>query len=550
MDGQKEISGHIVDVLRHIEYDGTLVINGGKIAGIRQEAVPQESPYILPGFIDSHVHIESTLLTPEHYAAMAVRRGVTAIITDPHEIANVLGIKGIEYMIANGGRVHFHFNFGVPSCVPCTPFETSGATIGHSEIADLLKRDDICCVSEFMNAPGVLGGDPECLSKLSEAVKAGKPVDGHAPGMGRGDLVRYAAAGISTDHECVTLEEGRDHIAAGMYVMIREGSASCDYEALAPLLAESAGRLMFCSDDKYADEFAEGYIDSMVARAVKDGYPLWNVLDAACLTPVRHYGLKHGMLQPGDNADFILTDNLTDFNVLSTWIDGRAVFDSGTVCMDELIIDSSPCGCPPNAFAAGSITTDDITVKGHGRQIKVISAMDRTLRTGVLVTTPKVQDGLLVSDATSDILKLVVHNRYKKAEPQVAFIHGFGLTKGAIASSIAHDSHNIIATGVDDEDIARAVNRVIELKGGIVIADGDRITELPLPVAGLMSDLSGEEVAGLHIALKEEAKRLGCEMDSPFMTLSFMALPVIPDLKLTDKGLFDANSFRFTDMEV
>lgn len=546
MDRRKEISGHIVDALQHKIYDGTLIVSDGRIEGIRRECVPEAAPYILPGFIDAHIHIESTLLTPENYAAMAVRRGVTSIITDPHEIANVLGMEGIEYMIGNGRRVHFHFNFAAPSCVPCTPFETSGATIGHEQIAELLEKDEVCCVAEFMNAPGVLGGDPECLAKLQAAKDTGKPVDGHAPGMCREDLIKYAAAGISTDHECVSLEEGRNHVAAGMSVIIREGSASCDYESLAPLLAEAPGMVMFCSDDKYADELAEGYIDALVKRAVRDGYSLWSVLDAACITPVRHYGLRQGLLREGDNADFILVDSLSDFNVLSTWIDGKEVFAGGKVCRDELIIDGGPQRPSPNAFAAGPIQEKDIAAKATGGKIKVITASDRTLRTGTDVITPKTEDGNIVADTDTDVLKLIVYNRYREAGPQVAFIHGFGLKRGAIASSVAHDSHNIIAVGAGDSDIVSAVNRLVELKGGIVLADGENLTEMPLPVAGLMSDRDGETVSRIHLELKKEAKRLGCTFDAPFMTLSFMALPVIPEVKLTDKGLFDALRFSFT----
>ena len=544
-----EIYGHIVDVINRRIYDGIIKVEGGLITRTGTARIPEDAPYILPGFIDSHIHIESTLLTPEHYAALAIGKGVVSIVTDPHEIANVLGVRGIAFMIDNGKKVRFHFNFGAPSCVPCTSFETSGAVIDHEEIARLLKRDEVCCVAEFMNAFGLIGGAPECIAKVEAAGRTGKPVDGHAPGLDRDSLLKYAAAGVSTDHECVSLKEALDHLDAGIMVQIREGSASRDFEALSSLLADHSDRIMFCSDDKYPDDMQEGYIDRMVSLAVKKGYPLWNVLDAACVTPVRHYGLKSGLLQEGDNADFIMVDNLSDFNVKATYIDGKCVFRDGNIIREEFIKDSSLLRDLPNNFKAGRISKEDLRVSPEpGRKMKVIVASDLSIRTGTMYTEPLTKDGNVVSDTASDVLKTVVCNRYAHSRPRIAFIHGFGLKRGAIASSIAHDSHNIVAIGADDESIVKAVNRLVRLKGGLVVYDDGHFCELPLPVAGLMSELDGGKVARRFRKLKKCAEDIGCVFKSTFMTLSFMCLPVIPDLKLTDKGLFDANKFRFTGL--
>ncbi len=557
-----EIRGHIVDVLDRRLYDGAIEVQEGIIKCIKPCEVPAQAPYILPGFIDAHVHIESTLLIPENYAEVACSKGVVAVVTDPHEIANVSGLEGIRFMIENGKKANFHFNFCAPSCVPSTGFETSGATIDHNGIAALLESNDMCALAEFMNAFGVITNDKECLAKLEAAKKAGKPVDGHASGLHGQDLLKYSAAGISTDHECVSMEEALERIKAGMKVIIREGSAACDFEALSALLADHSNELMFCSDDKYPDELMEGYIDEMVRRSIAKGYPLWNVLNAACVTPVKHYNLKHGLLKQGQGADFILVDSLEYFYVLATYINGEQVY-SGNVC--------KPC-CNkssitekgtdfPNAFRAGKITDKDIQVvlnennpdaKEHqgnaGVNMKVITAEDLSIRTGVMSVVPKIECSKTVPNIENDILKLVVYSRYGNGRPQTAFIHGFKLKTGAMASTIAHDSHNIVAVGTNDNDIVKAINRLIELKGGMIVCNGNESAELALPVAGLMSDLDCETVAKKYKSLKEQVRLLGCGFSAAFMTLSFMCLPVIPELKLTDKGLFNANEFSFTGL--
>lgn len=542
------ISGHIVDIPGKRIFDGTVTVSNGKIFKIEEESVDSDAPYLLPGFIDSHIHIESTLLTPEKYAALAVTKGVVAVVSDPHEIANVLGVEGIDYMVENGRRVHFHFNFEASSCVPCTPFETAGGVIGPDEIAALLERDEICAEGEFMNAFGVITGDKGCLAKIEAAKKAGKVIDGHAPGLDKESLAKYAAAGIATDHECVTLEEAQERLSLGMTIQIREGSAASDFKALSPILADHPDHVCMCSDDKYPNELQEGYIDAMVRDAVAAGYPLWNVLGAACVEPVKLYGLRHGLLREGDGADFIAVDNLKDFNVLQTYIDGVKVFGQGCASIEK-------AGAPardtyPNKFAAKEISAEDIAVKvkDTDAMLKVITAADLSLRTGVESVRPKIEGGLAVADPSRDILKIIVYNRYENAAPSVAFIKGFTLRKGAMASTIAHDSHNIVATGTSDEEIVKVVNRLVALKGGIVASDGEKIAELPLPIAGLMSGEDGKEVARKYAALKQMACEMGCTFNAPFMTMAFMALPVIPDLKITDKGLFDVTKFEFTSL--
>ncbi|MCQ2067275.1 MAG: adenine deaminase [Bacteroidaceae bacterium] len=551
MDDDRIVSGHIVDVLNREIYDGSVVVRNGRIESIVRSEVSSDAPYILPGMVDSHVHIESTLLIPEKYAALAVEKGVVAVVSDPHEIANVLGVPGVMFMIENGRKVRFHFNFAASPVVPCTTFETAGASFSIGDIEALLSRDDIYGLGEFMNVPGVVSADSRCQAILDAVKRVGKPIDGHAPGATKDVLRLYADAGVTTDHECVTLSEAYDHLDVGIKVIIREGSASCDFEALSPLLAECTDSLMFCSDDKYPGELLEGYIDSLVRRSLAKGMPLWNVLNAACVTPVRHYGLRNGLLQQGDSADFIVVDNLQDFNVLSTFIDGRAVYENGMLRSDELLTDPSPLDVMPNRFAAGSITADDIRVTPAGELMKVIVAENLSIRTGMKYVRPLVKDGNVISDTGHDVLKMVVCNRYESAAPQMAFISGFRLKRGAMASTIAHDSHNIVAVGASDAELVRVINRLTELRGGIVISDGNGgISELPLPVAGLMSPLDGREVARRFSHLLSQAASQGCPFSAAFMTLSFMCLPVIPDLKLTDKGLFDVRKFGFTNLFV
>lgn len=526
-------------------------------------------PYILPGFVDAHVHIESSLLIPSEFARMAVVHGTIATVSDPHEIANVCGMEGIEFMIRNGNSVPFYFNFGAPSCVPATGFETAGATLDAEAVASLLERKDIKYLSEMMNFPGVLHKDPEVMAKIAAAKRLGKPVDGHAPGLRGEDARQYIDAGISTDHECFTAEEALDKLRAGMHILIREGSAARNFEALIPLLNDYPEKIMFCSDDKHPDSLLIGHMNALCARAVAKGIDVFKVLRAACLNPVEHYGLEHGMLRAGDPADFIVVGDLVDFRVLQTYIKGQCVAANGVtrIASSHLVVSSATpttsgsllTASPVNNFKAGPRQVEDFAYpldkwgeQENVEQVYCIEALDGQLITNRLIvpvadTLPK--DLHLYSNPEKDILKIVVVNRYNPAPVAKSFIKNFGLKRGAIASSVAHDSHNIVAVGVDDESICRAINLIIAAKGGLSCVDpaaaSPRPTELllPLPVGGLMSLDDAYRVAESYTAIDNMAKDLGSTLAAPFMTLSFMALLVIPHLKLGDLGLFDGDKF-------
>lgn len=535
------IPGRIVDIHQKKVFQGRLVIENDHIVAVEEGDFGGDA-FILPGFIDAHVHIESSMLLPSEFARLAVVHGTVGSVSDPHEIANVLGIDGVRFMIENGRKVPFHFYFGAPSCVPATPFETAGASLDVTDVVTLLEMPEIRYLSEMMNFPGVLGGDPAVMAKIAAARERGKPVDGHAPGL-LGDAAKaYAAAGISTDHECFTIEEGRDKIQAGMKVLIREGSAARNFDALVPLLHEEPGMVMFCSDDKHPDELVKGHINQLVSRAVKQGFPLFDVLRAATLNPVEHYGLDAGLLRTGDRADFIVVKDLQDFQVLATYIAGEKVAEAG-----RTLIPHHP-ESTPNQFNARRLKQDDLRITDKGLDIKVIEAYDGQLITGRKDVRPLVKDGLICSDTDRDILKMLVLNRYEPALPALDFVTRFGLKKGAIASTVAHDSHNIICVGTNDEDMVNAVNLLIGNRGGIVLVNGEEIHLLPLPVAGIMSDQDGYEVAAKYEKIDHRVKELGSTLNAPFMTLSFMALLVIPALKLSDKGLFDGNTFQFTEI--
>jgi len=548
---QQKIYGNIVDVVNKKIFRGCLCIRNGKIDSIEElDSTPSNFGFILPGFIDSHIHIESTLLTPENFAKMAVQRGTLAVVADPHEIANVLGIEGVNFMIQNGKKVRFHFNFGASPCVPSTSFETNGATLDSHQIAELLQNDDIYGLAEMMNVPGVLFGDKETMAKIKAARQLGKPIDGHAPNVSSDQLIQYFEAGVTTDHECTTLKEGLEHIQIGMKVQIREGSAACDFEKLYPLLFNYPESVMFCTDDKYPDELANGHIDSLVVRSIQKGVPFWNALEAACVTPVRHYHLKQGLLQTGDAADFIIVDNLTDFSTQSAFLNGIQVFTKQNGFTDDFFLDKTPLYSYPNNFNAYKLLLGDLKVTPKSDKMKVIVSSEGSLLTTVDIVSPLIKDGNVISNTENDVLKMVCYNRYSEARPQIAFIRGFGLKRGAIASTIAHDSHNIIAIGTNDEDIVNVINYLVDIKGGLVVTDGEKMLDLSLPIAGLMSPRSGDIVGERHKELKLLSKKIGCNYSAPFMTMAFMALPVIPELKLTDKGLFDGNTFQFTDLFV
>jgi len=537
----KSVSGNIVDVLGSATYPGTLEVDNGRIVDIVRDGKTYDT-YLVPGLVDSHVHVESSMLAPSAFARLAVVHGTVATVSDPHEIANVLGMVGVDYMINNGKAVPFKFYFGAPSCVPATPFETSGAHLGPEEVGELLGREEIRYLSEMMNFPGVINDDPEVMAKIEAAKKLGKPVDGHAPGLRGQALQKYMAVGISTDHETMTRDEALEKLGLGMKLLIRESSAAKDFDALIGVLDQHADQCMFCSDDKHPDDLVAGHINELVKRALKLGIDRMKVLRCACVNPVRHYGLDVGLLQKGDWADFIEVDKLDDFNVLRTFINGRVVAEGGRTLLPQVEAGVA------NNFKASEKRPSDFAVGAGGDRINVIEAIDGQLLTNRLVAAPKVSGGEVVSDVGRDILKIAVVNRYQDAPPAVAFIKSFGLKEGAIASSVAHDSHNIVAVGVTDEALCRAVNLIVQHRGGVAVVGGGQESVLPLPVAGLMTTQDGFEVARLYSELDRAAKKLGSTLHAPFMTLSFMALLVIPSIKLSDKGLFDGEKFEFTSL--
>jgi adenine deaminase len=549
-----KISGNIINILEKKIQHGTIEIEEGVIKKITYEinsqlttatAAAHNSQLILPGFIDAHVHVESSMLTPVQFARLAVVHGTVATVSDPHEIGNVLGKAGVEYMIENARQTPFKFCFGVPSCVPATTFETAGATITPDDIEDLFQKyPEVGYLAEVMNFPGVLHQDPDMMAKIALAKRYQKPVDGHAPGLRGDDARRYIEAGCETDHECFTAEEALDKLKYGMKILIREGSAAKNFEALIGLLPEHYENMMFCSDDKHPDNLVEGHINQLVKRSLQK-YPnhLFEILQMACVNPVLHYKLPVGLLRENDPADFIVIDNLEDFNILQTYLNGEMVAENGTSNIPNLSSEIV------NNFNCNFKKKEDFSIKAEGSKIKVIEVLDGQLITLKSEHDSKILDGFCVSDVEKDLLKITVVNRYFEAKPAVAFIKNFGLKQGAIASSVAHDSHNIIAVGVNDESICEAVNLIIEAQGGVsaVNVKGQK-NILKLPIGGIMSDKDGYEVAKEYSEIDQFAKQLGCTLHSPFMSLSFMALLVIPNLKLSDLGLFDGEKFCFTDL--
>ncbi len=535
------IRGKLVDVFQRQVIPAEIKIQDGVIASVDPVA-DAGGGFLLPGFVDAHVHIESSMLVPSEFARAAVRHGTVATVSDPHEIGNVLGRSGVDYMLDNAAQVPFKFYFGAPSCVPATSFETAGATISVDEVGDLLDDPRILYLSEMMNFPGVLHGDREVLAKISAARQRGKPIDGHAPGLRGEDAARYIAAGPSTDHECFTREEALDKLAAGGKISIREGSAARNFAALSSLLTEYPQATMLCSDDKHPDELLEGHINSLVRRAVAGGVDLFDALRAACVNPVEHYGLDVGLLREGDPADLIEVDSLTDFHVRRTWIDGQLVSHDGKTTIPRIEPEVV------NQFVGRTWSPEEFAIAASPGNLRVIEAIDGQLVTNCLRVRPRIVERKFVSDPDRDILKIVVVNRYRQATPAIGFAKNFGLQQGAMASSVAHDSHNIIAVGVTEEAICEAVNLVSSAGGGLAVAAGPTRLVLPLPVAGLMATGTCEEVATSYGKLDQEVKRLGSKLRAPFMTLSFMALLVIPSLKLSDLGLFDGEKFQFVPL--
>ncbi len=568
-----KISGHIVDVVASRIFRGTIFIDNGKIKDIIEDD-NDNSQIIMPGFVDSHVHIESSLLVPTEFARLVVPHGSVASVSDPHEIANVLGVDGVRYMIEVGKKSPFKFYFGAPSCVPATTFETAGATLKSNDIEELLSSDDIKYLGEMMNYPGVLFDDEEVSKKLEAAKRHGKPIDGHAPLLNGDELKKYCDAGISTDHECSSINEAKEKIHNGMKIQIREGSAANNFNALIDIIKDYPEMVMLCTDDAHPHELIKGHINKLVKNAIDMGYDIIDVIKAATINPVRHYNLEVGMLQKNDPADFIVIDNFKDFNILKTYIDGTLVAENGKSLLESIPVHTI------NNFVAEKVTADDFIVRDEEKDINIIGAINGELLTEKLVgrakrikstsqqdnettsrdaktqgyivksLTANVQSSSfnLVSDVENDILKIAVINRYEKKEPAVAFIKGFGLKSGALASSVAHDSHNIIVIGCDDESMAMAANMIIENKGGFAVYDKDVKMCLPLPVAGIMTNEDAFKVADDYQKIKDLSKTLGSTLSDPFMTMEFMALLVIPKLKLSDKGLFDCEKFELISM--
>ncbi len=541
IESVNRIPGNIVDIVNRDIFPATIEMSHGRISRITADHGVYPT-YIIPGFIDSHIHIESSMLTPTEFARVAVIYGTVGAICDPHEIANVMGVHGVRYMMEDGASVPFKFFWGAPSCVPATPHETAGARIDLRQVDILLKMNKVRCLSEMMNVPGVLNNDPDAIGKINLAKSYNKVIDGHAPGLRGEELERYIRSGISTDHECFSKSEALEKIQLGMRIHIREGSAAKNLDELIPITKEYSNSCMFCIDDKHPDDLKIGHINLMIKRAIHDGIDKIDVLRIASFNPIKHYALDVGLLQVDDPADFLEIDNFSNLNILKTVISGRLVADDGKTLLKgsaKRIV---------NNFHAKEKTVHDFALKDKRGKIHIIGAVDGQLVTDRMLEKPKAVDSYIVSDPERDILKIAVINRYEDSPPSIGFVKNFGLGRGAIGSSVAHDSHNIVSVGVDDMDICRAVNSIIKNKGGISVVCGDTEKVLSLPVAGIMSDLSYREVSKRYTELDRFAKELGSQLKTPFMTISFMALLVIPEIKLSDKGLFDVSRFEFMDL--
>lgn len=537
-----KICGQLVDIHTRSIYPAIISISRGKIYNIEKtDSAP--GVFILPGLIDSHIHIESSMITPGAFAVAAVKHGTVAVVSDPHEIANVLGLEGVMFMIKDAGKVPVKFHFGAPSCVPATSFETSGASINHSEIELLINMKEIKYLSEMMNFPGVIHNDEEVLRKIDSARKAGKPIDGHAPGLSGDILKKYVSAGISTDHECSTLAEAKEKISLGMKILIREGSAARNLNSLKELFNTDPEVVMLCSDDLHPEMLQLRHINKLLAILISQGFNIYDVIRSATINPSLHYNLNAGLLRKGDNADFVLTDSLEEMNIIETWIDGKRVFSEGKV-----LFKYKP-GRAVNNFHCSKVQENDLRVRNRVGNIRIIQAFESELLTSE-IRLPAGDGTYIAPDPENDILKIVVKDRYNDSAPAVGFIKGFGMKSGAFASSVAHDSHNIISVGTNDKDIMKCINEIVRLKGGLAVSSGSETRSIQLNIGGIMTTRSCRDVAQDYEKLSELVKSCGCILKAPFMTLSFMALLVIPDLKIGDKGLFDVNKFELVPLFV
>ena len=537
-----KVYGQLVDIHARDIYPAVVSILDGKIERV-ERSESASGVYILPGLIDSHIHIESSMITPGAFAMAAVKHGTCGVVSDPHEIANVLGIKGVDFMINDAQKVPVKFFFGAPSCVPATSFESNGADLNSEEVRKLLELEEIKYLSEMMNFPGVIFNDIEVHRKLNSARKLGKPIDGHAPGL-TGDMLRkYVEAGISTDHECSKLEEAKEKISLGMKILIREGSAARNLNALKDLFNTDPEMVMLCSDDLHPEMLRERHINKLIAELISEGFDVFDVIRSATINPSDHYHLNAGLLRPGDKADFILVDSLKKMNVQETWIDGKKVFVNGKVLFEYI------AGSPVNHFNCLPVKEADILVRNRTGEIRIIVASEGELLTSEIHVSSG-ESEFVVPDFKNDILKIVVKDRYNDSPPAIGFIKGFGLKRGAFASSIAHDSHNIISIGTSDKDIIKSINEIVRLKGGLAVSSGDSVESINLDIGGIMTTRSCEAIANDYESLNKLVKSMGCTMNAPFMTLSFMALLVIPDLKIGDRGLFDVKKFEMVSLFV
>lgn len=538
-----KLSGKIVDVVNSRIFKGTITVDNGVIVNIIEDDNDIDQ-IIMPGLVDSHVHIESSLLVPTEFARLVVPHGTVASVSDPHEIANILGIKGVQYMIEEGALVPFKFFFSAPSCVPATVFETSGCTLDAAAVDELLSKEEIKYLGEMMNYPGVVYDDEEVMKKIESAKRHGKPIDGHAPLLSGDELKKYVNAGISTDHECSTLQEALDKAALGMIIQVREGSAANNFNALIPLIEHYPENVMFCTDDAHPHELINTHINGLVKRAIALGYNELDVIKAATLTPVRHYNLEVGLLQVNDPADMIVVDNLTDFNVINTYINGELVAANGRALLKPVVIETI------NNFQTEHVCPDDFKVLDKGKDVRMIGVIKGELITEMIIDRPKSLDGYLECDIERDILKIAVISRYEKKKLTVGFVKNFGLKKGALASSVAHDSHNIVVIGCSDREMTEAVNMIIDSKGGFSVYSEEEQMMLSLPVAGLMTDEDAHKVANEYVKIRDLSIKLGSQLSDPFMTMGFMPLLVIPFMKISDKGIFDCQKFEITSLYV
>ncbi len=539
----KHLKGNIYDYNTGGFIKGILIFDN-TIVDIVEDSSIVENCFILPGFVDAHVHIESTMLTPIEYAKECVKHGVVAAITDPHEIANVCGVSGIKYMVKCANQTPVKIFTGAPSCVPATSFETSGALISPADIESLFIEGLCSHLAEMMNFPGVLNGDEIVLKKIEVANRFQKNIDGHAPLLSGINLLNYISKNITTDHECITVSEAIEKIDAGMKIMLRESSASKDFDNLITLINSHPDYIMFCTDDCHPDELQNGYLEKLFRKALLKRYPIKNIIKGSNINAVNHYQLSVGSLKIGDYADFIVIDDLLNFSILKTYINGDLVFDGINVLFTVQNIS------PINKFFINKVSKNDLTI--YAKKNSVINAIEiipDSLITKHFKFSVCNNQFFLESDITSDLLKIVVVNRYLKAKPNVGFIRGFGLKYGAIGGSVSHDSHNIIVVGVDDASIISAIETIQTGRGGLVAISDHDIDFLPLPIGGLMSDKSCSEVASQYRHINESAKKLGTQLNSPFMTLAFMSLLVIPELKISDRGLFNINTYSFIDLQ-